>query len=55
VETLGLNELFDTGSLVVLEWAERFPQLMPADRTEIRNRALADDSREIEVTPFLRT
>ena len=55
VETLGLNELFDTASLVVLEWAERFPHLMPADRTEIRIRALADDSREIEVTPFLRT
>ncbi|HKD05817.1 MAG TPA: tRNA (adenosine(37)-N6)-threonylcarbamoyltransferase complex ATPase subunit type 1 TsaE [Bryobacteraceae bacterium] len=52
VEALGLDELFDTGSLVVLEWAERFPELMPADRTEIRIRALADDSREIEITRF---
>jgi tRNA threonylcarbamoyladenosine biosynthesis protein TsaE len=52
VEALGLDELFDTGSLVVLEWAERFPELMPADRTEIRIRALSDDSREIEITPF---
>jgi tRNA threonylcarbamoyladenosine biosynthesis protein TsaE len=52
VEALGLDELFDTGSLVVLEWAERFPELMPADRTEIRIRALPDDSREIEITSF---
>lgn len=49
VETLGLNDLFDSGSLVILEWAERFPELMPAERTEIRIRTLADDSREIVV------
>ena len=50
VETLGLNDLFNTGSLVLLEWAERFPELLPANRTEIRIRTLADDTREIEVT-----
>ena len=55
VEVLGLDELFNNGSLVVLEWAERFPQLIPADRTEIRIRALPDESREIEITPFSET
>ena len=50
VESLGLDELFSTGALVLLEWAERFPALLPADRTEIRVRALTDDSREITVT-----
>lgn len=49
VETLGLDELFSSGALVLLEWAERFPALMPADRTEIRLRALEDETREIEV------
>jgi len=49
VETLGLDELFQSGALVLLEWAERFPALMPAERTEIRLRALEDDSREIIV------
>ena len=50
VESLGLEDLFASGSVVILEWAERFPELMPAERTEIRIRALEDDSREIEVT-----
>jgi tRNA threonylcarbamoyladenosine biosynthesis protein TsaE len=49
VETLGLDELFDRGALVLIEWGERFPQLLPAERTEIRIRALEDDVREIEV------
>jgi tRNA threonylcarbamoyladenosine biosynthesis protein TsaE len=50
VETLGLDELFASGHLVLLEWAERFPSLLPRDRIEIRLRALDDDSREIEVS-----
>jgi tRNA threonylcarbamoyladenosine biosynthesis protein TsaE len=50
VETLGLDELFDRDALVLIEWGERFPQLMPAHRTEIRLRAIEDDAREIEVT-----
>ncbi len=49
VETLGLDEIFASGRLVILEWAERFPALMPAQRTEIRISTLADDSREIVV------
>ncbi len=50
VETLGLDDLFGSGALVLLEWAERFPSLMPRERTEIRLRALDDDSREITIT-----
>ncbi len=49
VETLGLEDLFTGGSLVLLEWAERFPSLLPRQRTEIRLRALPDDTREIGV------
>ena len=30
VATLGLDELFDRDALVLIEWGERFPQLMPA-------------------------
>jgi len=51
VESLGLDELFDRDAMVLIEWGERFPQLMPALRTEIRLRALGDDEREIEVSP----
>jgi tRNA threonylcarbamoyladenosine biosynthesis protein TsaE len=50
VETLGLDELFDRDALVLIEWGERFPQLMPEQRTEIRLRATEGDAREIEVT-----
>ena len=50
VATLGLEEIFEGDGLVLIEWGERFPRLLPAERTEIRLRPLADDEREIEVT-----
>jgi tRNA threonylcarbamoyladenosine biosynthesis protein TsaE len=49
VATLGLDELFDRDAVVLIEWGERFPQLLPAERVEIRIRTMADDEREIEV------
>ena len=49
VATLGLEEIFDRDALVLIEWGERFPELMPAVRTEIYLRATGDDEREIEV------
>jgi tRNA threonylcarbamoyladenosine biosynthesis protein TsaE len=49
VENLGLQDLFASGALVLLEWAERFPDLLPPERTEIRVCALADDSRQIVI------
>ena len=50
VSSLGLDELFDRDALVLIEWGERFPQLMPVPRTEIRIQRLPDESREVEVT-----
>jgi tRNA threonylcarbamoyladenosine biosynthesis protein TsaE len=50
VATLGLDEIFERDGLVLIEWGERFPRLLPAERTEIRIRPLAEDEREIEVT-----
>jgi tRNA threonylcarbamoyladenosine biosynthesis protein TsaE len=50
VETLGLDEIFARPALVLMEWAERFPELLPAERIEIRIEARDDDSRRIEVT-----
>ena len=49
VEGLGLDDLIDSGALVLIEWGERFPQLFPPPRTEIHLRALPDDTREIEL------
>ncbi len=49
VATLGLDEIFDRDAVVLIEWGERFPQLMPPDRIEIRLESLPSDRREIVV------
>jgi len=49
VATLGLEEIFDRRAVVLIEWGERFPDLMPENRIEIRLRATEECSREIEV------
>jgi tRNA threonylcarbamoyladenosine biosynthesis protein TsaE len=49
VATLGLDEIFDRDAVVLIEWGERFPQLLPAERTEIRIRTTENDAREIDV------
>jgi tRNA threonylcarbamoyladenosine biosynthesis protein TsaE len=46
---LGLEELFDREAIVLVEWGERFPQLLPPGRTEIRITVTKDPEREIEV------
>ena len=46
---LGLDELFDRDAMVLVEWGERFPELMPPARVEIRIQAGEGDQREIEV------
>ena len=49
VATLGLDEIFDRDAVVLIEWGERFPRLMPDHRVEIRMRALEEDRREIRI------
>jgi len=49
VATLGLDEIFDRQAVVLIEWGERFPELMPEDCIEIRLRTTGEDSREIEI------
>jgi tRNA threonylcarbamoyladenosine biosynthesis protein TsaE len=50
VERLGLDDLFNSGSVVLMEWAERFPDLLPHQRTEIRLQTLPDETREITIS-----
>ena len=50
VESLGLEDLFASGSVVLLEWAERFPTLLPRQRMEIRLSVLPDETREIGIS-----
>lgn len=50
VRGLGLDELFESPALVVLEWAERFPELLPRDRAEIRLKNMGGDHRSITLS-----
>ena len=49
VATLGLDEIFDRTAVVLIEWGERFPDLMPKGHVEIHLRTTGETSREIEV------
>ena len=51
--TLGLEDLFEREAVVLIEWGERFPQILPAERTEIRITVVEDDTREIDVQNVL--
>ncbi|MBI1791072.1 MAG: tRNA (adenosine(37)-N6)-threonylcarbamoyltransferase complex ATPase subunit type 1 TsaE [Acidobacteria bacterium] len=48
--TLGLEEIFDREAVTLIEWGERFPNLMPPSRVEIRLQHAGGDHRIIEVT-----
>lgn len=45
--TLGLDDLFESGAVVLIEWGERFPNLMPAKHIEIHLTSLSNGEHEI--------
>jgi tRNA threonylcarbamoyladenosine biosynthesis protein TsaE len=47
VETLGLEEIFEKEAVVLVEWGERFPGLIPARHIEIRLEQKSGDMRQI--------
>jgi tRNA threonylcarbamoyladenosine biosynthesis protein TsaE len=49
VATLGLEEIFDREAVVLIEWGERFPELMPSDRYEIKLEATSHGARRIMI------
>ena len=49
VATLGLEEILDRDAMVLIEWGERFPELLPERRFEIRLTAEGENSRRIEL------
>jgi tRNA threonylcarbamoyladenosine biosynthesis protein TsaE len=55
VATLGLDEIFDRDAVVLIEWGERFPALLPEKRFEIRLSPTDGDGRRIEVLKCGRT
>lgn len=53
VRTLGLDEVLARPALVLLEWAERFPEILPVPRREIRLEECGDEERRVTVTDIL--
>jgi tRNA threonylcarbamoyladenosine biosynthesis protein TsaE len=50
VATLGLDEIFERDAVVLIEWGEKFPSLMPEGRIEIYlNDGPEADTREIRM------
>ncbi len=49
IATLGLDDLFDREAVVLIEWGERFPRLMPENRIEIRIVPEGEETRSFEV------
>lgn len=45
--SLGLEEIFERKAVVLVEWGEKFPNVMPPDPIEIRLRALDAERREV--------
>ena len=46
---LGLEELFDKPALVLIEWGDKFPRLLPPRRIEIRITSGIEDQRFVEI------
>ena len=47
VESLGLDEIFEKNAVVLIEWGERFPRLMPQGSLEIRLELKPDEARVV--------
>jgi tRNA threonylcarbamoyladenosine biosynthesis protein TsaE len=50
VATLGLDEIFDRNAVVLIEWGERFPDLLPRERIEIHLNPASGDDEAREIT-----
>ncbi len=48
---LGFEEMCDAGGLVVVEWADKIQDLLPADSLSIELAATGENSRRLRLTP----
>jgi tRNA threonylcarbamoyladenosine biosynthesis protein TsaE len=47
---IGLEEYFEDGDYVLVEWPERIPTLLPPEAAQLHLRVAADQTRQIELT-----
>jgi len=51
VSTIGLEEYFDKGGVVVIEWADTIKDSLPYERLDIRIKVIDEDTRVLIFTP----
>ena len=49
VATIGLDEILDRDAVVLIEWGERFPRLMPENRIEVRLDTISNEHRQVSI------
>lgn len=49
LDHIGFDDYFARGGVVVVEWADRFPEALPAERLDIRIEIVGDDVRRLHV------
>jgi tRNA threonylcarbamoyladenosine biosynthesis protein TsaE len=49
VRELGLDEMLSAGGVTIIEWADRFPALLPADAIRVSISGLGDEPRRIAI------
>lgn len=49
LDHIGFEDYFARGGVVVVEWADRFPEALPAERLDIRVEIVGDDVRRLHV------
>lgn len=49
VRAIGLEDLFDRDAVVLIEWGERFPELLPKERIEVTIRAESETERSLVI------
>ena len=47
IDEIGFDEYLDEGGVLVIEWADRFPQALPAGTRWLRIEAVSEDKRVI--------
>jgi tRNA threonylcarbamoyladenosine biosynthesis protein TsaE len=52
VQDMGFEEYVHTPGVVMVEWAEKFPELLPASRLDIRIHILSTEKRGIEALVY---
>lgn len=50
VEELGIMEYFEKDGVIVIEWAEKMEELLPADVKRIKIASIDEDHRKIELS-----